>query len=428
MSRSRARRSEPARSSIPRRARRPARSRSPHRPRSTERSTPPRRPSPAGARHRCRGAPRCCSRPRAARRACRKELAALITAEHGKVLSDAMGEVARGIENVEFACGVPQLLKGEFSEQVVDRRRRLLDPPAARRRRRHHAVQLPGDGAAVDGVERDRVRQRLRAEAVREGSERRRCSSPRSSHEAGVPDGRVQRRARRQDGGRPICSVTRRRRGELRRLHADRAVRLRDRQRRTASACRRSVAPRTTWSCCPTPTSPQRPMPRVGAAYGSAGERCMADLGRRRGRRRRRRARRRDRSAAPDAAHRTRSRPGLRDGAADHRASTATRSPAYIDSASADGATIVVDGRDVDGRRRRLLPRRLAARPRDAGDGGVPRRDLRSGAVRRARRDVTTRRSRWSTRTRTGNGAAIFTRDGGAARRFQFEVRRAWSA
>lgn len=46
------------------------------------------------------------------------ELAALITAEHGKVLSDARGEVTRGLEVVEFACGIPHLLKGEFSENV----------------------------------------------------------------------------------------------------------------------------------------------------------------------------------------------------------------------------------------------------------------------------------------------------------------------
>ncbi|HMN66822.1 MAG TPA: aldehyde dehydrogenase family protein, partial [Burkholderiaceae bacterium] len=46
------------------------------------------------------------------------ELAACIVAEHGKVFSDAMGEVTRGLEVVEFACGIPQLLKGEFSEQV----------------------------------------------------------------------------------------------------------------------------------------------------------------------------------------------------------------------------------------------------------------------------------------------------------------------
>ena len=45
-------------------------------------------------------------------------LSAIITAEHGKVLSDAAGELMRGLEVVEFACGIPQLLKGEYSEQV----------------------------------------------------------------------------------------------------------------------------------------------------------------------------------------------------------------------------------------------------------------------------------------------------------------------
>src|SRR5947207_666300 len=48
----------------------------------------------------------------------RKEVAAVVTAEHGKVLSDAEGEVARGLENLEFACGVPHLIKGAYSEQV----------------------------------------------------------------------------------------------------------------------------------------------------------------------------------------------------------------------------------------------------------------------------------------------------------------------
>jgi malonate-semialdehyde dehydrogenase (acetylating)/methylmalonate-semialdehyde dehydrogenase len=48
----------------------------------------------------------------------RDDLARLVTAEHGKVFEDARGEVARGIEVVEFACGVSQLLKGEFSEDV----------------------------------------------------------------------------------------------------------------------------------------------------------------------------------------------------------------------------------------------------------------------------------------------------------------------
>ncbi|MEU8199437.1 CoA-acylating methylmalonate-semialdehyde dehydrogenase [Microbispora amethystogenes] len=51
----------------------------------------------------------------------RDELAALITAEHGKVHSDALGEVARGLEVVEFACGIPHLLKGGYSENVSTR-------------------------------------------------------------------------------------------------------------------------------------------------------------------------------------------------------------------------------------------------------------------------------------------------------------------
>jgi len=47
------------------------------------------------------------------------EFAAMITREHGKTFSDAQGEVARGIEVVEFACGIPQLLKGEFTDQIA---------------------------------------------------------------------------------------------------------------------------------------------------------------------------------------------------------------------------------------------------------------------------------------------------------------------
>ena len=48
----------------------------------------------------------------------KEELAAIITSEHGKVLSDALGEVSRGQEVVEFACGIPHLLKGGFTENA----------------------------------------------------------------------------------------------------------------------------------------------------------------------------------------------------------------------------------------------------------------------------------------------------------------------
>ncbi|HEX6679944.1 MAG TPA: CoA-acylating methylmalonate-semialdehyde dehydrogenase [Gaiellaceae bacterium] len=48
----------------------------------------------------------------------REDIARFLTAEHGKVLSDALGEVARGLEVIEYCCGIPELLKGEFSEQA----------------------------------------------------------------------------------------------------------------------------------------------------------------------------------------------------------------------------------------------------------------------------------------------------------------------
>ena len=55
---------------------------------------------------------------RAGQRASQGELAGLVTAEHGKTLADAKGSIARGLDVVEFACGIPHLMKGEFSESV----------------------------------------------------------------------------------------------------------------------------------------------------------------------------------------------------------------------------------------------------------------------------------------------------------------------
>ncbi|TML20658.1 MAG: CoA-acylating methylmalonate-semialdehyde dehydrogenase [Actinobacteria bacterium] len=48
----------------------------------------------------------------------REDIARILTAEHGKVLSDALGEVARGLEVIEYCCGIPELLKGGYSEQA----------------------------------------------------------------------------------------------------------------------------------------------------------------------------------------------------------------------------------------------------------------------------------------------------------------------
>src|SRR6266545_2529264 len=54
----------------------------------------------------------------AAVKAAKEAFARFLTLEHGKVTSDALGEVARGLEVIEFACGIPTLLKGEYSEQA----------------------------------------------------------------------------------------------------------------------------------------------------------------------------------------------------------------------------------------------------------------------------------------------------------------------
>ena len=77
-------------------------------------------------------------------------LAALLSSEHGKTVPDSRGDIQRGLEVVEFACGIPHLMKGEYSDRRRPGDRSLFAAPAPRRRRRHHAVQLPGDDPDVE--------------------------------------------------------------------------------------------------------------------------------------------------------------------------------------------------------------------------------------------------------------------------------------
>ena len=77
---------------------------------------PPPRPSPPGPRSRRSARPRHVPLPR--NTSSRGTKSRAINREHGKVFSDAKGEVHRGLENIEFATAIPQLLKGEFTEQV----------------------------------------------------------------------------------------------------------------------------------------------------------------------------------------------------------------------------------------------------------------------------------------------------------------------
>ena len=199
----------------------------------------------------------------------RKEIASLLTAEHGKVLSDALGEVARGLENIEFACGIPHLLKGGYSEQastgvdVYSIRQPLgvvagITPfnfPAMVPMWMFANALACGNTFVLKPSEKDPSASLLHRRAAGQGRAARRV---------------LQRRAGRQGGRRPPARAPRRRGRQLRRLDADRPVHLRDRHARTASGCRRSAGPRTTCSCCPTPTSTWPPTPpcRRGVRLG----------------------------------------------------------------------------------------------------------------------------------------------------------------
>ncbi len=117
----------------------------------------------------------------------KEDIAALITAEHGKVLSDALGEVTRGLEVAEFACGIPHAHAGGFSENAstnvdVYSIRQPLGVVAV-----ISPVQLPGHGADVVHPDRHRVRQRRRAQAVARRTRRRRSPSPRCGRRPGCP-------------------------------------------------------------------------------------------------------------------------------------------------------------------------------------------------------------------------------------------------
>ncbi len=105
----------------------------------------------------------------------RDELAHVITAEHGKVFTDAQGEVSRGIDIVEFACGIPQLLKGDYTDQVSTGMdnwtlRQPLGVVAG-----ITPFNFPVHGADVDVPGGHRRRQQLHPQAQPAGPVARRC-------------------------------------------------------------------------------------------------------------------------------------------------------------------------------------------------------------------------------------------------------------
>ena len=346
------------------------------------------------------------------------ELASVITAEHGKVHSDALGEIARGLENVEFAAGVPQLLKGGFSEQaatdvdVYDIRQPLgvvagITPfnfPAMVPLWMCANAIACGNAFILKPSEKDPSASLLLADMWQE---------------AGLPDGvftvlhgdreAVDALLEHPDvaaisfvGSTPVA----------RHIYETGTARGKRVQALGGAKNHALVLPDADVDLAADAI--------VGAAYGSAGERCMALS---------------VTVAVGDVADRLVEAIAVRlpklvigDGAApgidmgplitgEHR----DRVAGYVDAGSGAGATVVVDGREAD------LPERgffLGATLLDhvTPEMTVYTDEIFGPVLDVVRVDTFDEGLELINSNPYANGTAIFTRDGGAARRFQFEV------
>jgi malonate-semialdehyde dehydrogenase (acetylating)/methylmalonate-semialdehyde dehydrogenase len=348
----------------------------------------------------------------------RKELAALVTAEHGKVLSDALGEVARGLENVEFACGIPQLLKGGYSEQAaggvdVYQIRQPLGVVAGITPFNFPAM-VPmwmfanaiacGNAFVLKPSERDPSASMFLAELLRQ---------------AGLPDGvfnvvhgdklAVDRLLEHPD----VAAVSFVGSTPIARHVYETGTRNGKRVQALGGAKNHMLV-------LPDADVEMAADAAVSAAYGSAGERCMAisvvvavgDV------------------ADPLVDAIAERLPAITVGAGDRAdsemgplitAEHRDRVAGYIDEAADAGATVVVDGRTAP------LPEAGYFLGASLIDGVTPEmrcyRDEIFGPVLSVVRVGSYQEGLDLINANPyGNGTAIFTRDGGAARRFQFEV------
>jgi malonate-semialdehyde dehydrogenase (acetylating) / methylmalonate-semialdehyde dehydrogenase len=348
----------------------------------------------------------------------REDLARLLTAEHGKVLTDAVGEVTRGLEVIEFCCGIPTLLKGGFSEQastgvdVYSVRQALgvvcgITPfnfPAMVPMWMWAPALACGNTFVLKPSEKDPSASMLTAELLAE---------------AGVPGG--------------VFNVVHGDRVAVEALLAHPDVSavsfvgstpIARHVYETATAagkrCQALGGAKNHMVVLPDADIAMAADAAVSAGYGSAGERCMAvsmvvAVG----------------GVADELVEAIRARipsvkvaPGLEPGAEmgplvtrEHR----DRVASYVDRASGEGATVVVDGREVvpPGEGFFLGPSLL-----DHVEPGMDNyRDEIFGPVLGVARVATYEEAVALINDNPyGNGTAIFTRDGGVARRFQFDV------
>lgn len=349
----------------------------------------------------------------------RRRIAELITAEHGKTLTDALGEVARGLENVEFACGIPNFLKGGFSEQVsrgvdVYQIRQPLGVVAGITPFNFPAM-VPmwmfanaigcGNTFVLKPSEKDPSASLFLAELLQK---------------AGVPDG--------------VFNVVQGDRIAVNRLleHPDVkaisfvgstpvAKSIYETGTRNGKRVQALGGAKNHMLVLPDADLGMAADAAVSAGYGSAGERCMAvsvvvAVG----------------SIADPLVNMIRERvarikvgPGFEEGnemgpliTGDHR----DRVVSYVENATREGATVVVDGRSDPGTRGSgfflhgsLLDHvRPGMRCYDEEIFGPVLSVVRVETYEEALRIIN--------ESPFGNGVAIFTRDGGAARQFQFDV------
>ena len=264
-----------------------------------------------------------------------------ITAEHGKVFTDAQGEVTRGIDIVEFACGIPQLLKGDYTDQVatgIDNwtMRQPLGVVAGITPF-NFPVMVPMwmyPVAIACGNTFILKPSRARPDAV--------AAHGRAAQGSRPARRRVQRRAGRQGGGRRAARAPRREGDLLRRLDADRQ-KIYETGARHGKRVQALGGAKNHMVVMPDADMDQAVDALIGAAYGSAGERCMAisvavlvgDAA--------------DKivpswPSARGAEDQERHGPRGRDGAAGHRARTAQVRRLHRPGRE-EGAKLVVDGR-----------------------------------------------------------------------------------
>jgi malonate-semialdehyde dehydrogenase (acetylating)/methylmalonate-semialdehyde dehydrogenase len=349
----------------------------------------------------------------------RRRIAELITLEHGKTLPDAMGEVARGLENIEFACGIPNLLKGGFSEQAS----RGIDVYQIRQPLGIVAGITPFNFPAM-------VPMWMFANAIACGntfilkpSERDPSVSLLMANllqRAGLPDG--------------VFNVVQGDRVAVDRLLEHPEVKaisfvgstpiarhVYETGTRNGKRVQALGGAKNHMLVLPDADIDMAADAAVSAAYGSAGERCMAisvavAVG----------------SAADPLIAAIRERtaklkigPGLEDGndmgpliTREHR----DRVASYIANAAQEGATVAVDGRtDAVSKKDGFF---LGASLLDHVRPGMKCYDdeIFGPVLAVARVNTYEEAVRMINENPYGNGTAIFTRDGGAARQFQFDV------